>query len=83
MFTHERLKYNMLKSATKQACNRETQSLGLVRMIIFYQNINDTVFNFMKVFNERCVNSSETSSFYNYNLKNYGLNTFFPGVFMR
>ena len=45
MFTHERLKYNMLKSVTKQAHNRGAQSLGLVRIIIIFQNINDTVFN--------------------------------------
>ena len=35
----------MLKSVTKQAHNRGAQSLGLVRIIIIFQNINDTVFN--------------------------------------
>ena len=52
MFTHERLKYNTLKSVTKQAYHRQAQSLGLVRMIIFYQNINDTVFNLSRSYEQ-------------------------------
>lgn len=58
MFTHERLKYNMLKSVTKQAYHRQAQSLGLVWMIIFYQNINDTVFNLSRSYEQVAIVSA-------------------------